>query len=227
MTDEQIPITGMTVAIGMPVGKPIPPHTVISLCHTVQRCTEMGVRCDIIMEVSGVVQMTRDCVLDSFLKGDAQKLFWIDSDMAWSPDDFLRMLAISTKVGVLAASYPARMDGPLSFYVDYAKDRKIGPFGVQEINGAGLGFTVMDRSIAEELAAKAPRVTDTLNEREMAAVFRVDIVDGKRRTEDMAFFADIRDLGHTVWMDPSIELGHIGEKQWRGRIMDAFKKQAA
>lgn len=227
MTDEQIPITGTTVAIGMPIAPKsgVPPHTLASMCDTVQKCTEMGVRCDRIFEMSGVVQMGRDSVLDTFLKGDAEKLFWIDSDMVWTPDDFLRMLAISKRVDVVGAAYPAKVEGPLTFYASFDKERKTGPFGLQEVKGLGLGFTVMDRSVVEKLASSAPRVDDTLNGREMAAVFRVDIVDGKRRTEDMAFFADIIDAGYTVWMDPTIELGHIGDRQWRGAIMNAFTKE--
>ncbi len=59
----------------------------------------------------------------------------------------------------------------------------------------------------------------------MASVFRCDIFNGFRRTEDMAFFADIRAAGYTVWMDPAIELGHIGEKMWKGCIGTAFQQQ--
>ena len=44
-----------------------------------------------------------------------------------------------------------------------------------------------------------------------------------RRTEDIAFFDDLRDEGFTIWCDPSIELGHVGEKEWRGRFADALK----
>ena len=105
---------------------------------------------------------------------------------------------------------------------NFEKGRKIGPFGLQECNGLGLGFTCVSRELCETIAAKAPRVRDGLNDREMASVFRVDTINGTRRTEDMAFFQDIRDAGYTVWMDPTIELGHIGERRWVGRLMDAF-----
>ncbi len=227
MSEELITVTGMSVAIGMPIAPKsgVPAHTVASLCETIQKCTELGVKCDRIFEISGVIQMGRDGVLDAFLKGDSQKLFWIDSDMVWTPDDFLRMLAMSTRVDVVGAAYPAKVEGPTTFYADFAADRRVGPFGLQEIRGLGLGFTIMDRAVCEKLASGAPRVKDSLNGREQAAVFRVDIFNGERRTEDMAFFADIRDAGYTVWMDPSIELGHIGDKVWRGKIANAFQQK--
>jgi hypothetical protein len=42
-----------------------------------------------------------------------------------------------------------------------------------------------------------------------------------RRGEDGAFFDDIRALGHKVWLDPTIELGHVGTKVYRVASMAA------
>ncbi len=227
MSEELITVSGLSVAIGMPIAPKsgVPPHTFASACETIKKATLLGVDIGFVYEVCGVIQMGRDGVLDAFLKGDCQKLFWIDSDMVWTPDDFLKLLAMSTKVDVVGCAYPAKVEGPTTFYADFAANRQVGPYGLQEVRGLGLGFTIMDRSVCENLASKAPRVKDSLNGREQAAVFRVDIFNGERRTEDMAFFADIRDAGYTVWMDPEIELGHIGDKVWRGKIANAFQKK--
>lgn len=220
---EGIPLGDVSVCIGMPVDNPIPHKTVASLCSTVRQLTVMGIRHSISMHVSGVVQIGRDNVLDEFLKSGLEKLFWIDSDMVWSPEDFLIMLALSTKVDVVGASYPAKVEGPTTFYANFDAERKTGPYGLQEVKGLGLGFTIVSRRVCEQLAANAPKVKDQIAGNEVASVFRVDVTpEGYRRTEDMAFFADIRELGHTVWLAPTIELGHIGEREWRGRIMDAF-----
>jgi len=40
----------------------------------------------------------------------------------------------------------------------------------------------------------------------------------------MAFFADIRGLGHRVMLAPSISLGHVGEKCWQGMALDAMEQ---
>jgi len=52
-------------------------------------------------------------------------------------------------------------------------------------------------------------------------VFRWDTVDGKRRGEDMAFFYDIINLGYDILMDPDVDLGHVGMKEYRGKITDS------
>jgi hypothetical protein len=222
---EAISLGDVSVAIGMPVGKPIPPQTVSSIFATAYRMGQMGIRCDLLMQICGVVQVARDSVLDEFLKCGADKLFWIDSDIAWTPDDFLRMLALSTKYDVIAVAYPSRAHDGNLFQVntDGITTHSISEHGLFNVNGTGLGFCIVDREPLQVLAAKAPRVIDGYSQREMAEVFRVDrTAKGYRRTEDIAFFDDLRGAGFTVWCDPSIELGHVGEKEWRGRFADAL-----
>jgi len=222
---ESIPLGNISVAIGMPVGKPIPPQTVSSVFATAFQLGQMGIRCDLLMQVCGVVTIGRDSVLDEFLKCGADKLFWIDSDIVWSPNDFIRMLALSTKHDVLAAAYPSRAHDGNLFQVntDGIAEHTVSENGLINVNGLGLGFCIVDRKPLERLAAKAPRVFDGYSGKEMAEVFRVDrTAKGFRRTEDIAFFDDLRDEGFTIWCDPSIELGHVGEKEWRGRFADAL-----
>lgn len=226
MKEESISLRDVSVAIGMPVGKPIPPATLSSIFATAYQLGQMGVRCDLLLQICGVVQIARDSVLDEFLCGDAKKLFWIDSDIVWEPSNFLRMLALSTKYDIVAVSYPSRHGDINTFQVntDGIATHNITEHGLFNVNALGLGYCIVDRKPLVELAAKSPRVYDGYSHREMAEVFRIDRDSkGYRRTEDVAFFSDLRELGYTIWCDPSIELGHVGEKEWRGRFADALQ----
>lgn len=231
MESETFDLAGISVHLGMPVAPKcgLPPKTVLSLCATVQQLTRGGVDYSFAMEISGIVENSRDMVITDFLEGNKQKLFWFDSDMVWSADDVGRFIALSTKHDVLVATYPAKVDGKPTFYINHApEDLPLNKYGLMPVYGAGLGFTIVDRKVCEQLAARAPKVKDQISGRTLYSVFRQDIIDGHRMTEDFAFFSDIRALGHTVWLDPSIKLGHIGEKEWTGDPMDAFHvKQVA
>ncbi len=210
--------------VGIPAGRDFPSLTVKSLMATQALCQKVQVPFQMGLVIgSAVVQWARDEVIDLFLKSNATRLFWIDSDMVWEPEQFMRLLALSQHRDVLCAAYPAKQDRP-TFYVNWDERGGLTPddYGLIEIKGIGLGFTVMNRSVVEELAHNAPKIVDAVSEREIASVFRVDDVDGKRRGEDMAFFADIRDLGHKVFLDPSIDLGHVGSRTYRGSIRDAL-----
>ncbi len=221
-----VDLRDVSVTIGIPVygAAGIPPHTVASLVSTMHTCASNGIRCEFFIE-QGLIEISRDAVLDDFLnQNDTQKLFWIDSDMVWEPGDFLRLLALSTQVDVVCAAYPRKMEGTTQFLIDIDPEFKAGPCDLFPIRATGLGFTVVSREACQKLAGTKPEVLDVLNGRSMRSVFRVDVVDGKRRSEDVAFFADLRELGYDIWLDPTINLGHVGLHEWKGNLMDYFKK---
>jgi hypothetical protein len=219
---EDISLAGVSVMIGMPVDNPIPHKTALSLAETMYVAGARGISLALQMEISGIIQDGRNAVFTDFLNSKANKLFWIDSDMVWEVDDFLKMLALSTKKEVICSAYSAKISTTPTFQMDYDLPFKVEDYGLISVKGLGLGFSIIDREVCEKLAAQSPRYIS--HERELVDLFRVDIADGHRRTEDMAFFSDIRDLGYKVWVDPSIELGHIGELEWRGRLSDAINK---
>ncbi len=226
----EVAIRGMTVAIGMPVFGGIPAGTAMSLFRTINKCKDVGVVLDYINVSAPYVHISRDMVVDAFLKGPCQKLFFIDQDETWEPDAFLRLVAISTERKVVGASYPAKQDGPLQFFINWLDEAKSEPpFGLIKVGGMGLGFTIIDRSVIEQLAAKAPRKRHPSKGEVRAGIFRVDSIaltdDGilDDRGEDIAFFHDVAALGIDVWIDPSITIGHIGQKEWRGRLLDRLQ----
>lgn len=223
MQDITINLDGLSVMVGMPAGRDLPALTVKSLMGTQALCRKVGVPFQLGMVIgSAVVQWARDEVLDLFLQSDATRLFWIDSDMVWEPEQFMRLVALSQYRDVICAAYPAKKDQP-TFYVNYDASSMVhGDYGLLNINGIGLGFTIMSRKVVEELAAKAPQITDDVSKRSIASVFRIDSTNGRRRGEDMAFFADIRALGYTVYLDPTVDLLHIGTKAYSGTIRDAL-----
>ena len=221
----RVDISGVSVYIGIPVYGRIPAQTALSLASTMHQCGLRALDAEIGMMGRGIVHWARDMVLDGFLKSDKQKLFWIDSDVVWDADAFFQMIALSTLADVVSAAYPMKRDGPTAFQVSGTGDQQaMNEHGLFEIHGTGLGFTIMDRSVCEQLAERAPVVIDQNASEPVRSVFRTDVVNGVRRGEDMAFFADIRELGHKVMLAPSIRLGHVGEKCWQGMALDAMEQ---
>ena len=222
----RVQLSGMKVAIGMPLYGRIPARTALMLAMTGHLCGKMGIQFEPIIEVGGIVDVTRDGVIDAFLKSDNEKLFWIDSDIVWSTDHFSKFLALSTKVDIVGATYPYKKDLPQTVYcVNVDEGVSNNELGLLPVKGMGLGFTLMNRNVIEAVVKGKPRFKNRLNNREMAKVFRVDILDGDLRTEDMAFFHDLADLGFQVWLDPTIDLGHIGEKEWQGNFSSTLVRK--
>lgn len=222
MNHIDISMAGLSVMIGMPTHRDINPLVIQSLFKTFEHCRSLDINCGFAFVWGGsVVTVDRDRVVDQFLESDASRLFWIDSDIIWESKDFIRMLALSTKRDVLCGAYPAKKE-PGTFYIKFST-YEYDDYGLTEIDGIGLGFTVMTREVVEKLVATKPMMMNQTDDKEIPDLFRIDTVDGNLRTEDMAFFSDIKDLGYKVYLDPEVSLGHIGMKVYSGSIKDAMQ----
>jgi hypothetical protein len=220
-------LTGIKVMIAIPCGPNLPWQTVQSLIETCCSLERGGIPYSFTM-VAGcsIVEHARSNVASDFLKSDMNTLFMIDSDMAWTLKDFVRLLALSTVMEVVGAAYPAkRDDGPVFMLKGCEGSLMNNEYGCLPIGGVGLGFTVVQRKVIEQLAEKAEKVRFPWSKGEkIPYIFRCDIDNGEARGEDMAFFDDCKDLGYQLWLDPTIELGHVGTKEYRGKLQDALHR---
>lgn len=219
-----VKLDGMRVMVGMPLYGAPTNKTGMCLLKTQGYCMARGIRFDY-TTCSGFVTFARDEIVQDFLKSDADKLFWIDGDMVWSPEDFCKMLALSTLRDVVCASYPLKQDGGNTYIVNAeTKEGITGDYGLLEIHGTGLGFSIWSREVCQALSDSKPVVLDGIKNVYIPEIFCVKARNGTRRTEDINVFEDIRALGFKVWLDPTIELGHVGSKEWRGAVAELKEK---
>jgi hypothetical protein len=228
--------SAMKVMVGIPCYGAMPVPTVHSLIETVARATRVNLPTEVVVTAGcAVVTAARDEIADRFLCSDCTHLFWIDADMQWTADDFMRLLDLTCLEDhpVVGATYPAKSDSLDLFLsvtpimVDgepHVESRETGCF---VIDGMGMGFVVMRREVVEAVARDKPVVLNENTGQAMRAVFRVDttasVRDGQdvlvRRGEDMAFFADCRAAGFDVLVDPAMGLGHVGMKVYRRPLL--------
>ena len=208
--------------IGMPIGTgTLPWPTALSLMNTVVACKEENVPCTLeVVAGCSVVTWARSAIVASFLKSDCTHLFWIDSDMVWTLDDFFRLVGFGAVLDVVGATYPLKKLSPMTFIVSHVGkpgEYEMNRLGCIKIRGMGLGFTIMKREVVEKVAAGKPIRRDPVTGAEVPDVFRID-----HEGEDIAFMTDARAAGYDVWLDPSISLGHIGPMVFKGDVLAAF-----
>ena len=218
------------VVIGMPIASgTLPWPTAVSLLGTVRVLDQEGIKFKIEAPTGcSVVQWARSAVAEAFLKTDFSHLFWVDADIMWTPDDFIRLLGFGAVLDVVGATYPFKKDPP-GFLINTegaAGKLEVNGLGCVKVKSMGLGFTLVKRHVVEMVAADKPLVYDPLNQVERRDIFRVDHTPHKHkvggrtlpgpRGEDVAFFDDVREAGFDCWLDPSVKLGHIGQKIYRG-----------
>jgi hypothetical protein len=153
----------------------------------------------------------RNMLLVDFLKSDATHLFHVDADMVFKPVDFVRVLALATKLPVV-----------LAVYREMLEQQTMDEYGTISAH-SGLGFCCVQRRVIEALVVKASwgKAPDgTMFPR----VYRFDETELEDHGEDILFFRDCEAAGFPVRADPSIELGHMGEKEFRGRMLDLMER---
>jgi hypothetical protein len=219
---HRLDIAGQHVFLAMPAHQNMHPNTVVSLLKTQREFHERGVPLDVaVIYGNSLVHHARSKIAWDFLQTKATRLFWVDSDMEWEPKDFVRLVALTSVMDMVAGAYSAKQDPPLVM-VKNVNDLHSNRYGCITLDGLGMGFTCMTREVVEALAENAPRVSFNGTDELIPHIFHYD---GRGAGgEDMAFFADAKALGYQLWVDPSITLGHIGPKVYRASLKDYLQR---
>jgi hypothetical protein len=176
---------------------------------------------------SSMVLWARSAVVGEFLRSDFTHLFWIDSDLAWTSADFFRLVGFGANHDLIGGIYPLKRE-PIQCVVTTPEpgQYEINRFGNVRIKSMAIGFTLCKREVVEKIAAGKPMMKDELSGTQYPDVFRVDRrPDGGAIGEDIAFFEDAAALGYRAWLDPSIKLEHIGQKAYRGDVIEMLGLQ--
>lgn len=163
-------------------------------------------------------------------------LLFIDDDMKWDAMAVVRLLA--SDKGVIGAVGRKKQDkvawcvrvppetlGAGGAYTD-------GPMNSLEVETVGTGMLKITRETLEAFAAMRPDLKMDPRDDEMpddirALYHRFFQFGELEEGEDYTFCLRWRALGGSVWIDPSITLGHIGSKNYEGTFMDALSVEAA
>lgn len=225
--EKEFDLSGTSVCIAIPCYSGIVPiETAVALTQTVIQLREFGVKVDICSErENGIITAVRNRLVARYLQeSEAEFMFWLDDDIIFTPEDFISILAFSTEKKMVAATYPVRKDEPKFFlkYHDDGKNPEFDEYGLIKSKGLGLGFTCMHRSLVEEAVKGCETYTDL--GMTIPDVFKMGVRDGKYWGEDMWFFDHLYKLGHIVYVNPLINLKHVGRKDYDHKLLDYMKK---
>ena len=208
----------LSVFLAMPAQEDMPIETVVSLFSTDAHLRKLGVPFNITFQIGGTLCGARSQAAVDFLASSADRMLCIDSDMVWKPDDVVRLLAMSTKMDIVAAPYVTRRDPPEFFVrVPDVENLTRNEHGCVAIDGTGLGFCIISRRVIEHLSERAPTIQFPTGA-PIPELFRFTVNEGQFRGEDIAFFEDAREIGYQCWLDTSIQLGHVGRKVFSAKL---------
>jgi len=137
------------------------------------------------------------------------KIFFIDSDIVWSPDQFLKLYS-SDKSAISAVYYEVQGRDAMI----YREKNEFYPMKREEIEacqktgdlftayGVGLGFMCLKAGVIESI--KRPWFTLGKVIQEDNGI-QYEIPQG----EDLYFCERIAERGHQVFVDPTVVVGHV------------------
>ena len=159
---------------------------------------------------SSLIYDARHKLTELALGGDFDRVLWLDSDMVFDPFLFRRLsehldqgremitgLYFSRKTPVrpviykdlrLELSEEGHMEAKADPFDDYERD------SLFEVAGCGLGAVMMTTELLRKVRDK----------------YRLPFFPVNGFGEDFAFCLRARELGHRIWCDSSIKLGHAG-----------------
>jgi hypothetical protein len=193
------------------------------------------------------VDDARNEMMRDFLETDCTDLFFVDDDVDWRPENFVRLLKVPGDI--VAGIYPHR---------DRADDHELTfPFhpgeGVREANDDGLfsmskvptGFMRLRRNVVEALYARelakqrifwrkpadrhaGRKGVARIVERGFAGELGL-AEQGKDEwgylSGDYVLCLKAKQLGFSIWADVDMEMGHAGEVVTTGHLGNHLRKQ--
>lgn len=170
-----------------------------------------------------VVSRARNLLAADMLESECSDLLFIDSDINFEPEDILRLMAWGSdpKKGIVAGVPRTRSEDKV-YITTLDKDEN----GDLTMNGMGLvrakrvatAFMLVRREVFETLAREHPewQYRDNRAERTLTAMFDFMLTEEGYIGEDFLFCDRAREHGFEVWIDPTIELGHMGVQEFKG-----------
>ena len=198
----------------------------ISLARFAQQAGQHGIDIQI-GSICGcsVVSRARNLLAQDMLESSCDYLMFIDSDINFDPDAIFRLLAFSEdpRKGIIAAVPRVRSENRV-----YIADLDYDESGELTMNAMGLvrarrvatAFMLVRREVFVTMVEAHPEWTyyDKRSDRNLTAMFDFKVTEEGYMGEDFLFCDRTRELGFEVWVDPTIELGHMGVQEYTGNF---------
>jgi hypothetical protein len=205
-----------------------------SMLGSITKMNELGIGYALSMyEKSTVLPYVRNRIVADFLVNfpSATHLLFIDADMGWPPSAIPELLAHRKDV-IAAIGITKDHDPDMRRFCVEAGPAPLHENGLLRVQSVGTGFMMIARHVLEKMWAKYnqdpyPVPPEQPEVGRVSRVFDYDYASPAGWGEDYTFCARWRAMGGEIWVDPSLQLFHIGVYAYTGTYMDWLVARAA
>lgn len=205
---------------------------VISLVTSMRECVANGWELPTFYFRAGDSDLARarNAIVGHFLKSDCTDLLLVDSDVSWSPGTLTRMM--SHKKDFVAGAYRGRTDDRDMYFILWPQQKEMWTdpdtgYPLLKVDGSAIGFCRLTRAAVEKMVAATggklfsdPLIPDE----EFPWLIDFSFFDGIRYEEGYSLCRKWREIGGDVWVDPIINLGHMGPKVFESNLIGFLEK---
>ena len=134
------------------------------------------------------------------------KIMWIDSDIAFEPEDVLKLYNSDKDIisGAYLLSSGESTSFPKFFDRPYVIDEILNMTELQELEATGFGFLCVKAGVFESLTRPwfTSVIVKTKNE-ENGEEYDIPVIG-----EDIAWSHRVRELNYKIWLDPTVKVTH-------------------
>lgn len=227
--EKSYDLVGKKIFIGLPAYDfKIGVKLAISLAEFCVKAQSHGVQVQL-ANISGcsVVSRARNLIAKHFLDSDCEHLLMIDSDMVINADDIFRLLAFNQTKPIVAGVGCARKKEKVYFScLEQDEDGNVmmDAMGLVKATRVGTGFMMVQREVFETLSKEHPEwhYYDQTHQNNLVTFFDFELNEEGYMGEDFVFCNRARQHGYSVWIDPTIKLGHMGLMEFEGSFGEDF-----
>lgn len=156
--------------------------------------------------------MGRNQLCDDFLKSDADKMFFLDSDITWESGAILKLCKFDAEI--VGGAYRYKFDAE-NYPVGWLDVPELwaNKDGLIEVNSLPGGFMAISREALEEFKQGNPGREYEHFGKTCYAFFQMPWSHGRLNGEDSFFCFEYRQAGGHVYLYPELSLSH-----WNGPI---------
>jgi len=222
-------------------------ETCVSLLDMFSALGKHGIECKFKSVKTSLVTHGRNLLTTGFLNSGFDHMLFVDADVEFKPEAIMRMLV--TKKDIICTPYRVKNEPEkLEYAVKFkdAKDIKILPWDIVEIEEGPAGLMLIHRRVFERLMKERPELKikfDTATRKKMneeigAADDAIDkymynfwdttfcLENGEWKGEDLSFCALAREEGFKVYANLDSGTTHHGSYGWKGRFGDFLVKKS-
>lgn len=142
------------------------------------------------------------------------KLFWIDSDIKWEPEQFMKLY--ESDKDIISGAY-LLSTGEVTAYKEplgrpYMYEEVVSLTEPEVVHSVGFGFICVKNGVFENIKRPWFQATEiTTKVGEMDFTFNI-------MGEDIAWCEKVNNLGYQIWFDPTVRVTHHKTVQltWEG-----------